>query len=87
MGVGLNREHSRNWRVTKFLNSHYVINYDLPAKSENYMHRLGRTGRGFNKGVAISFCSKEEKERLKEIRQFSYSYYELYVLCSEKLLP
>ncbi len=49
---------------------HYVINYDLPAKSENYVHRVGRTGRGFNKGVAISFCSKEEKERLEEIQQF-----------------
>jgi ATP-dependent RNA helicase RhlE len=34
------------------------------------VHRVGRTGRGFNKGVAISFCSKEEKERLEEIRQF-----------------
>lgn len=49
---------------------HYVINYDLPEKSENYVHRVGRTGRGVNKGIAISFCSKEEKERLEDIQQF-----------------
>lgn len=49
---------------------HYVINYDLPEKKENYVHRVGRTGRGVNKGIAISFCSKEEKERLQDIELF-----------------
>jgi ATP-dependent RNA helicase RhlE len=48
----------------------YVINYDLPEKAENYVHRVGRTGRGVNKGIALSFCSKDEKERLEEIQQF-----------------
>ena len=48
----------------------YVINYDLPEKVENYVHRVGRTGRGVNKGIALSFCSEEERERLKEIQQF-----------------
>lgn len=48
----------------------YVINYDLPEKAENYVHRVGRTGRGTNKGIAISFCSKEEKPRLEEIQHF-----------------
>lgn len=48
----------------------YVINYDLPEKSENYVHRVGRTGRGFSKGVALSFCSMEERDRLKDIQQF-----------------
>ncbi len=47
----------------------YVINYDLPEKAENYVHRVGRTGRGFNKGEAISFVSKEEKELLNEIQK------------------
>jgi ATP-dependent RNA helicase RhlE len=47
----------------------YVINYDLPEKPENYVHRVGRTGRGVNKGIAISFCSPEEKELLDEIQQ------------------
>ncbi len=48
----------------------YVVNYDLPDVSENYVHRVGRTGRGFNKGVAISFCSEEEKPILEEIETF-----------------
>ncbi|MBN4061353.1 MAG: hypothetical protein COB41_05305 [Proteobacteria bacterium] len=48
----------------------YVINYDLPEKVENYVHRVGRTGRGVNKGEAISFCSAEEKVLLDEIQTF-----------------
>ena len=48
----------------------YVVNYDLPEKPENYVHRVGRTGRGVNKGVAVSFCSEEEKGRLEAIQQF-----------------
>jgi ATP-dependent RNA helicase RhlE len=46
-----------------------VINYDLPDTSENYVHRVGRTGRGSEKGQAISYCSTEEKELLKEIEE------------------
>ncbi len=46
----------------------HVINYDLPEKPENYVHRIGRTGRGFNKGIAVSFCSQEEKPLLEEIQ-------------------
>jgi len=49
---------------------HYVINYDLPEKNENYVHRVGRTGRGIKKGIAISFCSTEEKEQLENIQLF-----------------
>lgn len=45
----------------------HVINYDLPEKAENYVHRIGRTGRGFNKGIAVAFCSPEEKPLLEEI--------------------
>jgi ATP-dependent RNA helicase RhlE len=48
----------------------YVVNYDLPEKSENYVHRVGRTGRGTQKGFAVSFCSEEEKEVLTEIEGF-----------------
>jgi ATP-dependent RNA helicase RhlE len=47
----------------------HVINYDLPEKPENYVHRIGRTGRGFNKGIAVSFCSPEEKPLLEEIEK------------------
>ncbi len=48
----------------------YVVNYDLPDVAENYVHRIGRTGRGVNKGHAVSFCSTEEKPVLEEIIQF-----------------
>ena len=48
----------------------FVVNYDLPEQPENYVHRVGRTGRGNKKGIAVSFCSEEEKEILKEIEQF-----------------
>ena len=51
-------------------NVDYVVNYDLPEKAENYVHRVGRTGRGIHKGQAISFCSPEEKEVLDEIENF-----------------
>lgn len=48
----------------------YVINYDLPDVAENYVHRIGRTGRGNNRGLAISFCSEEEKPILAEIETY-----------------
>ncbi|HSL60325.1 MAG TPA: DEAD/DEAH box helicase, partial [Desulfotignum sp.] len=46
----------------------YVINYDLPEDPENYVHRVGRTGRGTRKGQAFSFCSPEEKPLLNQIQ-------------------
>jgi ATP-dependent RNA helicase RhlE len=46
----------------------YVINYDLPDNPENYVHRVGRTGRGTRKGQAFSFCSPNEKTRLNQIQ-------------------
>lgn len=48
----------------------FVVNYDLPDVAENYVHRVGRTGRGTKKGQAISFCSTDEKEILNEIEEF-----------------
>ncbi|MFZ4474649.1 MAG: DEAD/DEAH box helicase [Saprospiraceae bacterium] len=47
-----------------------VINYDLPDVAENYVHRVGRTGRGVQKGKAITFCSPEEKPVLDIIEEF-----------------
>ena len=47
----------------------HVVNYDLPEKPENYVHRIGRTGRGFNKGIAVSFCAQEEKKHLDAIEE------------------
>lgn len=51
-------------------NVDYVVNYDLPEVAENYVHRVGRTGRGVQKGKAVSFCSTEEKPVLKAIQQY-----------------
>ncbi|MCB0518176.1 MAG: DEAD/DEAH box helicase [Lewinellaceae bacterium] len=48
----------------------YVVNYDLPDKAENYVHRVGRTGRGIRKGQAITFCSAEEKPMLAEVEKY-----------------
>lgn len=48
----------------------YVVNYDLPDVPENYVHRVGRTGRGVQKGQAVSFCSDEEKPLLEEIQKY-----------------
>ncbi len=47
-----------------------VVNFDLPEQPENYVHRVGRTGRGTQKGKAIAFCSKEEKELLNAIEEY-----------------
>ena len=47
-----------------------VINYDLPEEAENYVHRVGRTGRASKKGHAYSFCSPEEKDTLAVIQSF-----------------
>ena len=49
----------------------YVINYDLPDNPENYVHRCGRTGRGNNKGHAISFCAENEKSFLIDIENYT----------------
>lgn len=51
-------------------NVDYVINYDLPEQPENYVHRVGRTGRGTQKGIAVSFCSNEEKPLLEQIQEY-----------------
>lgn len=47
----------------------YVINFDLPNIPETYVHRIGRTGRAGNEGLAISFCGKDELPYLKDIEK------------------
>ena len=47
----------------------HVINFDLPEVAETYVHRIGRTGRASHGGIAISFCSYEEKGYLKNIQK------------------
>ncbi|MCP9612258.1 DEAD/DEAH box helicase [Coprobacter tertius] len=52
-------------------NLEIVINYDLPDIAETYVHRIGRTGRAGNSGVAMSFCSQEENTMLKSIQKLT----------------
>ena len=58
----------------------YVINYDLPDVAENYVHRVGRTGRGNKKGQALAFCSTEEIPFLEEIEVYTGEAIERYEL-------
>lgn len=59
-----------NARGIDIPNVDYVVNYDMPEEPENYVHRVGRTGRGVNKGNAVSFCSTEEKPILAIITEY-----------------
>jgi ATP-dependent RNA helicase RhlE len=48
-----------------------VVNYDLPNVPEAYVHRIGRTARAGREGVAISFCSPDERSLLKDIEKLA----------------
>ncbi|KAI9093831.1 eukaryotic initiation factor 4A-III [Phlyctochytrium arcticum] len=47
-----------------------VINYDLPSNKENYIHRIGRSGRFGRKGVSVNFVAQEDVRMLREIEEF-----------------
>lgn len=47
----------------------HVVNYNLPYLPEDYVHRIGRTGRAGSKGQAISFVSREEERTLNNIER------------------
>jgi ATP-dependent RNA helicase RhlE len=47
----------------------HVINYEIPEQPETYVHRIGRTGRAGETGIALSFCSVDEKPYLKSIHK------------------
>ncbi len=47
----------------------FVINFDLPNIPETYVHRIGRTGRAGNGGIALSFCSRDEAPYWKDIQK------------------
>ena len=49
----------------------HVINYDLPDQPDQYVHRVGRTGRGDRRGVAYSFCAPREHDLLKAIEAYT----------------
>lgn len=47
----------------------YVINFEIPNVPETFVHRIGRTGRAGNEGMAISFCGKDEKTYWQDIEK------------------
>jgi ATP-dependent RNA helicase RhlE len=48
----------------------HVINFDVPAFAEDYIHRIGRTGRATATGDAITFVSRDEEKYLRQIEKF-----------------
>jgi len=48
----------------------HVINFDLPKVAEDYVHRIGRTGRAGALGTAISFASSDDIRQLKQIERY-----------------
>ena len=44
-----------------------VVNFEMPIETKRYIHRIGRTARGGNDGVAITICNEEERKDLKKI--------------------
>jgi ATP-dependent RNA helicase RhlE len=49
----------------------HVVNFDLPAQAEDYVHRIGRTARAGASGVAISFCDGAEQGTLRAIERLT----------------
>lgn len=49
----------------------HVINFDLPRFCEDYVHRIGRTGRAGKEGIAISFVSPSDRKHLQSIERFT----------------
>ena len=49
----------------------YVVNYDLPTQPEDYIHRIGRTGRAGHEGFAVSFATPETADALRDIEKLT----------------
>jgi len=47
-----------------------VVNYDMPANSEDYVHRIGRTGRAGKTGHAVSFATTDQRRSIRDIERF-----------------
>merc|ERR1711896_2872 len=50
-----------------------VINFDLPQSRENYLHRIGRSGRFGRKGVAINFVTNSDVHTMREIEKYYHT--------------
>lgn len=54
-------------RGLDFPNVSYVFNYDMPTNIDDYVHRIGRTGRCGNKGTAVSFINDNSRPIIKDL--------------------
>ena len=50
----------------------YVVNYDLPMQAEDYVHRVGRTGRAGQEGFSVSFVTPDGEDMLRKIEQLTH---------------
>merc|ERR1719189_2661754 len=50
-----------------------VINYDLPSNMENYLHRIGRSGRFGRKGAAINFVANQDVQKMRDIQRYYHT--------------
>ena len=67
-----------------------MINYDLPTNRENYIHRIGRSGRFGRKGVSINFITQGDVRYLRDIEEFYHTQIEevpIYFLSSHSNNP
>ena len=58
----------------------HVINYDLPNQAEDYVHRIGRTGRAGKNGIAISFANVRDQHMVRSIERFTTQKIEVAVI-------
>tara|TARA_B110000003_G_C16637812_1_gene528999 strand:- start:1093 stop:2385 length:1293 start_codon:yes stop_codon:yes gene_type:complete len=58
----------------------HVFNYDMPRFAEDYIHRIGRTGRANKKGLALSFVSPNDTDHLRKIERFTGNKIEIKVI-------
>jgi len=67
----------------------HVINFDLPRMAEDYVHRIGRTGRAGRNGIAISLAGVRDHSQVKTIERFTTQPIKVHVVpgLEPKILP
>jgi len=65
----------------------HVINFDLPRQAEDYVHRIGRTGRAGATGIAISFAGRADREALRRIEQYTKAKLDIHVVAGLEPRP
>ncbi|KAI6226286.1 RNA helicase [Aphelenchoides fujianensis] len=64
--------HDRESGVSRGIDFHFVsnvVNFDFPSSTDLYIHRVGRTARGYNRGTAISFITPQERPQFEAVQE------------------